>query len=281
MRFGHGASRKSPVRKEVSIMRRALVVVTLLIVIAESASAFVLVVTDPAVTLRNGVIAGIKQTLVDLQSEQRRQLRRMARRLSLFSSLEKYAVTDPPRWRTRRPEEFLYDGEYNAALTFGDPSGTAYVNVTEPVLTAEQLLNARSSTARRAMEARLATLDVADAAAIAATNDTGELRFNGRKYELQAIDALEATVIDPSDEQSATAVLDKISGAVLLGARQRQARAQLLTGIVEQLLVDSKRTRDSEAAAINMQLITWRDGRAANEAFVAGTGDALRTWRQP
>ena len=88
-------------------------------------------------------------------------------------------------------------------------------------------------------------------------------------------------MIDPSDEQSATAVLDKISGAVLVGARQRQARTQLLTGIVEQLLIDSKRARDAEAAAINMQLVTWRDGRAANEAFVAGTGDALRAWRQP
>jgi hypothetical protein len=32
---------------------------------------------------------------------------------------------------------------------------------------------------------------------------------------------------------------------------------------------------------MNMQLVTWRDGRAANEAFVAGSGHALRTWRQP
>jgi hypothetical protein len=88
-------------------------------------------------------------------------------------------------------------------------------------------------------------------------------------------------VIDPSNEQSATAVLDKISGAVLIGARQRQARTQLLAGVVEQLLVDSKRARDTDTAAMNMQLVTWRDARAANEAFVAGTGDALRTWRQP
>jgi len=27
--------------------------------------------------------------------------------------------------------------------------------------------------------------------------------------------------------------------------------------------------------------VTWRDARAANDAFAAGTGDALRTWRQP
>jgi hypothetical protein len=30
-----------------------------------------------------------------------------------------------------------------------------------------------------------------------------------------------------------------------------------------------------------MQIATWRDGRAAANAFVAGSGDALRTWRQP
>ena len=56
---------------------------------------------------------------------------------------------------------------------------------------------------------------------------------------------------------------------------------QLLAGVVEQLLVDTKRARDAEAAAMNMQLTTWRDGQAANDAFVAGPGDALRTWRQP
>jgi hypothetical protein len=82
-------------------------------------------------------------------------------------------------------------------------------------------------------------------------------------------------------EQSTTAVLDKISGAALIGARQRQARTQLLAGIVEQLLVESKRARDSEAAAMNMQLIAWRDRHAANTAFVDGAGDALRAWRQP
>src|SRR5206468_8131710 len=124
------------------------------------------------------------------------------------------------------------------------------------------------------------TINVADATAISATNDTGHVRYNGRQ-ELATIDRLEADVIDPSLEQSATAVLGKLSGASLIGARQRQARSELLVGIVEQLLVDSKRARDTEAALMNMQLATWRDGRAANEAFAAGTGDALQTWRQP
>jgi hypothetical protein len=68
---------------------------------------------------------------------------------------------------------------------------------------------------------------------------------------------------------------------VLVGARQRRARVQLLAGVVEELLIDSKRARDMEATAVNMQVTTWRDADAANRAFAAGTGNALRTWRQP
>jgi hypothetical protein len=106
------------------------------------------------------------------------------------------------------------------------------------------------------------------------------VRYNGRR-EQAAIDQLDVDVLDPSDEQSTTAVAEKLSGSALIAARQRQARAELLVGIVEQLLVDSKRSRDTEASLMNMQLTTWRIARPANAAFGAGTGDALRTWRQP
>jgi hypothetical protein len=71
-----------------------------------------------------------------------------------------------------------------------------------------------------------------------------------------------------------------LSGAALIGTRQRQARTQLLAGVLEQLLVDSKRARDTESGTLNMQIEQWRVGRAANEAFVVGSGDALRAWRQ-
>jgi len=76
-------------------------------------------------------------------------------------------------------------------------------------------------------------------------------------------------------------VLEKLTAAELIGARQRQARTGFLIDIVEQLLIDTKRARDSDTTALNMQITTWRDGRAASEAFVAGTGDALSNWRQP
>lgn len=239
-----------------------------------------LVVYDAATTARNSITATLKEYLVELQREQHLKLRDMARRLSALTSLRKYLLEEVPRWRTHGGDYF-YAQPYNDALIFGDPQGSAFTELTQRLLDDPSLLDRLDARTRRLIQSRLATVNAADAAAIAATNGTGQLRLLGRKKELPAINALEADVIDPSDEQSTAAVLDKVSGAVLIGARQRQARIQLLVGMVEQLLVDSKRARDTDTAALTMQMTTWRDGRAAAEAFVAGSGDALRTWRQP
>ena len=255
-------------------------VAVLFVALLQSGASAQIVVHDPAVTARNAITATVREYILNVQSEQHRKLRRMARRLSMHTNLDKYAVPEPPRWRTHGGD-FLFAGAYNDALIVGDAAGAAYTELAHPLLSAAAGLAGLPADARRSFLARLATIELTDAVAIAATHDTGQLRFNGRKKVLPAIDALEGHVIDPSNEQSATAVLDKISGAVLVAARQRQARAQLLTGIVEQLLMESKRARDTEAAAMNMQLVGWRDGRAANKAFVAGTADALNTWRQP
>jgi hypothetical protein len=240
-------------------------------------------VTDVAVTARSRLTAILQEYLHLLQQDQHSQLRRMAQRLSMFTDLRKYRVPEPPRWRIHDSEGsgmFHFSWPYHAALNYGDASGSAYVGIAHAVLASEGALNRLPAHARRAMTARLATIDASDAAIIAATHQSGLTRFNGRR-ELQAIGGLERDVTDGTLEQSTTAVLDKISGAVLIGARQREARGRLLTGVVEQLLIENKRARDADAAAMNMQLVTWRDRTAANEAMVAGSGDALRTWRQP
>jgi hypothetical protein len=240
-------------------------------------------VFDPAITIRNTTTAIVKELLGNLQEQQRRQIRRMSRRLSLFTDLQKYKLPEPPRWRIHifdDPEAVLFASDYNAALNYGDASGNAFRGVTVPVIDARTLFGEEDPTAVREFAARLATINVADATAISATNDTGHVRYNGRS-EQDAIDQLDRDVLDPSDEQSATAVAEKLSGSALIAARQRQARTELLVGIVEQLLVDSKRSRDTEASLMNMQLTTWRIAGPANTAFGAGVGDALRTWRQP
>ena len=65
------------------------------------------------------------------------------------------------------------------------------------------------------------------------------------------------------------------------GIAKTSVRPRAANDIVEQLLTDTKRARDADAAAMNMQLTAWRDAQAANDAFVAGTSEALRSWRQP
>lgn len=263
-------------------MRRSVVVLVCVLVSGLVGHAQI-VVYDGAVTLRNSVTAALKEYLLTVQRDQRRQVRRMAQRLSLFTNLAKYTVPDPPRWRTHdfeNPDVFRFARAYHAALNYGDASGAASLGVSQPVLDAADALARLTAPARRTFTAQLATLDLAGAAVIAATHDTGQLRYNGRR-ELRAIEGLDRDVTNGSLEQSTTAVLDKISGAVLIGARQRQARAQLLSGVVEQLLIEGKRARDTEASTMNMQLVAWRDRQVANTAFVAGSGDALRVWRQP
>src|SRR5688572_16071861 len=239
-----------------------------------------LVVYDAATTARNTITAAVKQYLFDTERQQHTKLREMARRLSALTNLTKFVMGDVAK-RGTNGGDFFYAHPYNDALIFGDPAGSAFIELSQRLLTDTSLLARLDSATRRLVEARLATVNLTDAAAIAATHGTGQLRWLGRKNELPAIDALERDVIDPSSDQSTAAVLDKISGAAVIGARQRQARIQLLVGMVEQLLVDSKRARDTDTAALAMQIVAWRDGRAAAEAFVAGSGDALRTWRQP
>jgi hypothetical protein len=79
-----------------------------------SAWAFVFVVTDPATTVKNAVTAVLKRQIVDTIRQQHDRLRRMAQRLSAHTTLAKYAIQDPPRWRphTADPETFPYSHGY-------------------------------------------------------------------------------------------------------------------------------------------------------------------------
>src|SRR5688500_5627992 len=258
-------------------MRRVLLVLIGIVVLSGTGHAQI-VVHDTSVTIRNAITAVLKEYLLEVQIAQYSQLRRMAQRLSMFTHLGKYSAPDAPRWR-RHPGE---DGEgemvsslLQSALDFGDADGGSYRNLLHSVIADPAALAALPTAARNVVERHLATIDLADAVSVATIHNSGRLRFAGRA-ELNAIEALDADVTDGSLEQSATAVLDKISGATVIAARQRQAQSALLVGLVEQLAVDTKRDRDTHAAALNMQLSQWANAPTPGAAF-SGTGDALRT----
>ena len=238
-------------------------------------------VTDPATTARNRVIAILRNQILETVRVQQERLRAMASRLPP-ASLARYGSSQRPDWRAHQDGPTLVHADsFRAALSHGDPTGIAYGYVARSRLDAADVLAAMHPAARETVLAALATLDAADSTLIAGTHQTGVLRWNAQR-ELMAIDALESDVVDLSDLQSTTAVLDKISGAALLEARQKQARLQYLTAIVEQLVVDNKRGRDTEAALLNMQLHRLRSlDWGEDGGMLAGTASDLRAWRQP
>jgi len=258
---------------------RWIVSIGLAIALGAGTAAAQWAIWDPATTAQNAATAGLKEQMLETLTKQYGTLYRMARRLTVATSMDRYTTTDPPRWRIHDSETSLYANGYHAALNYGDAEGIGYDAVARSRRPAEQTLAAMSATAREVVLRALATLDTADSAAIVATHQAGVLRYNGRR-EMLAIDALEAHVVDTTSHGT-TGVLDKISGATLLETRQKQARLQVLAGIVEQLVIDTKRARDAEAAALNMQLRRLQAYDDEGWGLMTGAADDLRRWRQP
>lgn len=234
-------------------------------------------VIDPANLTQVILIARRTQQQLEELQAQYRTILRMAQGLG---NMESYRVPtipitghDPSRWEYGRP--------WIEGLNGGDATGAAYWATTVPLQRPDAELSRLTPAARRAFERQYATIEITDSVAQMGGHQVGLVRgYHGRLQ--QAVQALESDVLNGLPRfHEMTAILDKIASGELLARRQDMAANQLLSHALEQLLARSKRLRDTEATTINMQLVTWRDGRGANNAFVAGTGDALRTWRQP
>src|SRR5216683_4533982 len=116
--------------------RTVLIAAIAAVVLAAGVARAQLVITDPAVTLRNVVIAVLKRQVLDTLTQQADRFQRMAKRLSASTNLDKYALTDDdiPMWRIHVfwGDEFLYANPYNAALNYGNGDGSAYEDVARP-----------------------------------------------------------------------------------------------------------------------------------------------------
>ena len=258
------------------MFRRTLIGLTLVLTTASTARAQ-LVVIDPANLYQTILIA---ERTWDQYQELRRQyetIQKMSRGLGNMQGYRMPTIPitthDPSRWEYGRP--------WIQALNTGDATGAAYLSTALPLLRPTTTPANLTAAARRTLERQYATIEIADSVAMMAGHQVALSRgYHGRLQT--AVQALENDVLSNLlGYHEMTAVLDKVAAGELLARRQDMAANQLLSHALEQLLSRSKRQRDTEAATINMQLTSWRDGRAANQAFVAGTGDALRTWRQP
>ncbi len=234
------------------------------------------VVIDPANLAQAILIAERTEQHYQQLVQQFQVIQRMARGLA---TLDRYRIPaigvsaiDPARWP--------YGESWLQGMTSGDATGSLYLRSALPLEPPAARLSQLPSAARQAFERRVATVEVTDAVAMMGGHQVSLVRGYHDRLQ-QAVQDLQGDVLSTaSGYHEMTAVLDKVATAELLARRQDMAANQLLSHVLEQLLARSKRSRDTEASTLNMQLVTWRDGQAANAAFVAGTGDALRAWRQ-
>jgi hypothetical protein len=258
------------------MIRRILTAVLIVAVCAARAEAQ-WVVIDPG-NLAQAIL--IAERTLRHYDELKRQYETILRMGQGLGNMEGYRIPtigitshDPGRWEYGRP--------WIQALNSGDATGAAYFATTVPLLRPGATPPTVSAAARRALERQYATIEITDSVATMGGHQVALARgYHGRLQE--AVQALEGDVLNGLLRyHEMTAILDKIAAGELLGRRQDMLSNQLLSHALEQLLARSKRLRDTEAATMNMQLTTWRDARPANEAFAAGTGQALQTWRQP
>ena len=258
-------------------MSRRVLLITIVLSLLTVPARAQFVVIDPANLVQTTLMAyRLQQHYTELRAQYLTVLR-MAQGLGGLSRYRIPAISitahDPSRWDFGRP--------WIQALNSGDATGAAYLSAALPLLRPTITPATLSAAARQMLQRKYATIEITDSVAMMGGHQVALAR--GYSGQLQnAVASLENDVVNgASTYHQMTAVLDKIAAGELLGRRQDMLSNQLLSHALEQLLARGKRLRDTEAATINMQLVTWRDGSAANEAFASGMGDALRAWRQP
>ena len=257
-------------------MTRTLATVVLALFLCADRASAQLAVIDPSNLQQTVLIAERTQRHLEELQAQFRTILRMSRGLG---DLGRYR-TPPIAGVSHNPTRWPYAAAWLQGLNSGDPTGAAYYSTTVPLGAMASLPN-MSTTAQRTWSNQIASMELADSVAMMAGHQVGAIRqYNGVLQ--RGVNSLEDDVVnDLARYHELTAILDKVAAGELLGRRQDMAANQLLSHAVEQLLARGKRLRDAEALTMNMQLTTWRDARRMNEAMVAGTADALRTWRQP
>ena len=234
-------------------------------------------VTDPAVLAR--VTLGVLLSQDELRKAK-----------ETFDILTKMAGKGPDQTRYRNPTlpalrhesgRYLYGGQLLYGLNAGDRVGELLMANSYPLAPSLIAVAKLTPDQRRRAEAQLASIDIADSVGQRALHQVALARgFDAETAK--AIQNLDDDIMNPRTAlHYMTAVVDKLSGGALIGRRQQAVSNQLTSHIVEQMLVETKRRRDSEAEVINMELSRILHGHSAARMLTQGMTTDLKTWRLP
>lgn len=202
-----------------------------------------------------------------------------ARRLP--AAILAHYVTPEVQWRLHNLQTaYPWARPLLTALTSGDTSGQRYLQLVDVVQPLTDVLDHLPANLRRRVTDAYAAIELADSVAQMGINQVGTIRTNGSNV-LSAIRAVENDTVDPLDSfQSQTAILNKINGTSVLGLRIAERSTQLLTSTLEQLIVDNRSKRDTEAKLINATIQQWQYGLQYGQDLYRNTAANLDTWRQ-
>ncbi len=234
-------------------------------------------VTDPAVLARVTLGVNISQNTFRKLVEQ-------------GVVLAKMSAKGPDQTRYRNPTlgalkhdagKYLYGGPLLHGLNAGDRVGELLMANSYPLAPSLIAMARLTPDQRRRAAAQLATIDIADSVWQRAGHQVALVRgFDAETAK--AIENLDADVMNPRTAlHYLGAVVDKLTAGALIARRQQAVSNQLTSHIVEQLLVETKRRRDSEAEVNNMELSRIQYGHEAARMLTKGMTTDLRTWRLP
>jgi hypothetical protein len=187
----------------------------------------------------------------------------------------------PVRWSTYADARtYPYAEAILSALNIGDPNGGLYDLSVDRLDTLDDLVALVPAELRPRLRLLYGALQFDDSVAKAAINQVGVTRTNG-PFALSTIQNMEDDAVASSDEfHTQVALLNKINGATVLALRLNETASELQLHILEQLLVQNKRTRDAEAEIMNARLFQWRYGAAYGSDLFSHTAADLDSWRQ-
>lgn len=172
-------------------------------------------------------------------------------------------------------------GGWIAAINTGSGVPTGYQQAIHPLNSYGDAMSNIPGDQLARVKTSYATVELADGANQSGIDLLGRVRANAPQVE-RSIQSLEDDSLsaDP-DMNTEIAVLNKVNAANLVALRNTQDTNKLLVAMTEQQLIEAKRKRDAEAAAINAHIRFMAEEQALLRSQGGDPSARMMAYRMP
>jgi hypothetical protein len=216
----------------------------------------------------------------DMIKSQYEEMVRMGSPVPVLMSL-RYRALSTPWTLPNATNTYGTTAGWTAGITTGSDVAGGYRAAAEPLgVYGGAFSNIPADQAQR-VKTNYATVELTDAANLAAMQTIGDLRARAQAVE-EAIQNLEDDSLSSDlDMNTELAVLNKMNAAGVIALRNGQDTNKLLVSLAESRILEAKRMRDAEARAFNEHIGFVSDGQNAMAAQAANASAAMLAWRMP